>query len=289
MEPVEDVPKRTVGRHVQPRGTDVKKRTSEGADRPNVAATILAACRAMTSTSTALRRAGSPSSPRSSRSSRRAAGIAQLLPRAGSSTAAASTPAPTASPSAPTSVAPTSSPRPASRAPTRSRRRPVLRPAGARARTPTIRRRDLLPHRGPGPAIRGLPPKSPVEPAIFDQTALDQRRGAVRQGQPGPVHRRHRAGRPGPRPDPGRTPRSGTSSSSCCPARSSASTTTTKQMYVVTGAARSGRRGVTFAHEFTHALQDQTFDLGASGNATDQTRPRPRPARADRGRCHAAR
>ncbi len=48
---------------------------------------------------------------------------------------------------------------------------------------------------------------------------------------------------------------------------------TTKKMYVVTETGEIGpAEEITYAHEYTHALQDQAFDLGAiKGKATDQS------------------
>ena len=60
---------------------------------------------------------------------------------------------------------------------------------------------------------------------------------------------------------------------------------TTKKMYVVTETGEIGpAEEITYAHEYTHALQDQAFNLGAiKGKADRPERPGARPDHADRG------
>ena len=59
----------------------------------------------------------------------------------------------------------------------------------------------------------------------------------------------------------------------------------TKKMYVVTETGEIGpAEEITYAHEYTHALQDQAFDLGAlKGEATDQSDRALARHHADRG------
>ena len=59
----------------------------------------------------------------------------------------------------------------------------------------------------------------------------------------------------------------------------------TKHMYVVTNTGTIGPiEEITYAHEFTHALQDQRFGLrSVVGDALDQTRPDRRALGAGRG------
>ena len=65
---------------------------------------------------------------------------------------------------------------------------------------------------------------------------------------------------------------------------------TTKKMYVVTETGEIGpAEEITYAHEYTHALQDQAFTLGAiKGEATDQSDRALARTDADRGRRDAA-
>ena len=144
-----------------------------------------------------------------------------------------------------------------------------------RPRRPPTSPRRLRGDRGPGPTIRG--PRSeeagrPGRPRRRRHQEAHRRR--VPQGQPAGPRRRQRAAAQGPwAPAAGREPRA-TSTSSCSASQvAGLYSPDDKKLYVVS---RSGELGptekTTFAHEYTHALQDQNFDLGSLEARRDRTR-----------------
>ena len=166
-------------------------------------------------------------------------------------------------------------------APPAARSRPrssIPRPSTRRSRTRSI-------------AIRGLKPKTKVDPKLLDDAGIKKYIADTfaNDNPPDVVEANERmlkalgllpAGRLAVGPvrqaarQPGRRPLHPDD----------------KKLYVVS---RSGGLGAaektTFAHEFTHALQDQNFDLGIAPARRDRPgRPVARPPGAGRGRRHPA-
>ena len=141
--------------------------------------------------------------------------------------------------------------------------RPGVRPRrpaspGATPRIPTRSTRD----RGPGPGLRGLQAKKPVEPEVSTRRARAAPRAGVRADNP-PETWRGQSGCTAPRPaaarrrPPGDAPRAAQQ-----PGAGSVRPEHEEDVRHLTGGRdRGGPSEITYAHEYDHALQDQNFDL----------------------------
>ena len=197
-------------------------------------------------------------------------------PAPASATAAPSTPAPTASPSAPPSVAPSSSAAArVSCADTVESPAPSAAPqeqASPDANDPNAATYSEI--ESQVTAIRGLTLNSPVQRATFDRAALGQFvEASFNRDNPAALVDSNERLLKGLALMPQDASLRDLYVEMLTSQVAGLYDDTTKKMYVVTETGEIGpAEEITYAHEYTHALQDQAFDIGAiKGKATDES------------------
>ena len=192
------------------------------------------------------------------------------------STAAPSTPAPTASPSAPPSLAPTSSA--AARVScTDTVESPAPSAAPQEQASPDANDPNAATYseiESQVTAIRGLTLNSPVQRATFDRAALGKFvEASFNRDNPAALVDGNERLLKGLALMPQDASLRDLYVEMLTSQVAGLYDDTTKKMYVVTETGEIGpAEEITYAHEYTHALQDQAFNLGAiKGKATDQS------------------